>query len=87
MESLVKLLNPKRLRHKNWKTLAGLLSYSHIDIAEFERDQSPAERLFLEYLTLSDSSVERLYHLFIKMKRQDCARILKPYVYPPIADV
>jgi len=78
-EELAKLLDPSTLRHKNWRTLAGLLSYNQIDIENFEGSDSPTLRVFLEYSTQKDCTVQRLYNAFLAMKRQDCIRILKSY--------
>lgn len=86
-EELAKKLDPDAFRHKNWKSLAGLLSYTQIDIQSFARDESPTIRVLMEYGTQKECSVIRLYRALIKIKREDCARLLEPYVTSKKSDV
>ena len=79
-EELAKKLDPDAFRHKNWRSLAGLLSYNQIDIENFGRDESPTLRVLMEYGTQKNCSVHRLYQALVKIKREDCVRILKDAV-------
>lgn len=87
-EELAKRLDPAAFRYKNWRTLAGLLSFNQIDIQNFAAAaESPTLQLLMEYSTQADCTIQKLYDALVKMKRQDCARIVKPHLCPQSASV
>ena len=86
-EELAKKLDPEAFRHKNWRSLAGRLSYNQIDILNFGRDDSPTLRVLMEYQTQKDCTIFKVYKELVKMKREDCARVLKPYLISERRDV
>eukprot|EP00795_Rhopilema_esculentum_P010577 gene10577-19312_t len=80
-EELAKLLDPKIYFGKNWKSLAGLLKYTQIEIENFNRPgDSPTLQLLCDCSSQMRCSVQQLYQLFKRMRREDCATLLEPHL-------
>ena len=81
LEELAKLLDPKIYFGKNWKSLAGLLKYTQIEIENLSRPgDSPTLQLLCDCSSQMSCSVQQLYQLFKRMRREDCAALLEPYL-------
>lgn len=73
---LARLLNPDGLN--NWMKVASHLQFSQIDISNFAINKDRAfQTLIKVWMTKKDATVFRLYQVFLKMDRDDCASILE----------
>ena len=81
-EQLARLLDPKKLVGKNWRSVAGHLEYNQVDLENFasDREQSPMLRVLFEYSTQRDATVARLHKILLKIKRPDAADLLESYL-------